>query len=557
MRMACCQSDPSHLTLRQSVQESLTMLLFDLLIVSSVRQFRSDLLFFYFGCVLLLVAVLQNMCSVRIDTLGQMTTFPRFFHIRMLGLLAFIQSFLAVLIPIAILLMPQDAGPIGIVSQYFISLMVMQVNLFAQIALYYCEYVALTSEGPWDEKSRYVFFIGYVRDIVMLLVYPFSIVLSFLFVNMHVVFLPFGTFRQFILLAYSVYKKTLQLLRFRAATRDMDRKYPPLSQSDVVQMHDKTCIICREDFDVDSRSLADTPRKLPCSHVFHFRCLHSWLERQQNCPTCRRDVLAPTPAAQNTSDPNTVPTQTPEPSPLSDAQTPDHLGASSGLFREQVSQQQVGHDAAQQTMPAGSIESASLQSLISRLSPQAEATSSRDTLPSMSALLSPEASSSRSRPEYHLPVKDDSTAAGLDPREAVRQAALKRFGTREHTLTATNHKDTATPGLIPLFDPASIHDFSSRVESKLPHPLVSWAASRSSLAPDLSLSTEQLAQITDEHLRRRLCVLQDTNATLERTIAQIQEVLRPSATAPYDTVDGNDVDHHNSSLHKGKSRDLA
>ena len=90
MRMACCQSDPSHLTLRQSVQESLTMLLFDLLIVSSVRQFRSDLLFFYFGCVLLLVAVLQNMCSVRIDTLGQMTTFPRFFHIRMLGLLAFI-----------------------------------------------------------------------------------------------------------------------------------------------------------------------------------------------------------------------------------------------------------------------------------------------------------------------------------------------------------------------------------------------------------------------------------------------------------------------------------
>ena len=181
MRMACCQSDPSHLTLRQSVQESLTMLLFDLLIVSSVRQFRSDLLFFYFGCVLLLVAVLQNMCSVRIDTLGQMTTFPRFFHIRMLGLLAFIQSFLAILIPIAILLMPQDAGPIGIVSQYFISLMVMQVNLFAQIALYYCEYVALTSEGPWDEKSRYVFFIGYVRDIVMLLVYPFSIVLSFLF----------------------------------------------------------------------------------------------------------------------------------------------------------------------------------------------------------------------------------------------------------------------------------------------------------------------------------------------------------------------------------------
>ena len=35
------------------------------------------------------------------------------------------------------------------------------------------------------------------------------------------------------------------------------------------------------------------PKKLPCGHVLHFACLRSWLERQQNCPTCRAPVLVP------------------------------------------------------------------------------------------------------------------------------------------------------------------------------------------------------------------------------------------------------------------------
>ncbi len=34
-----------------------------------------------------------------------------------------------------------------------------------------------------------------------------------------------------------------------------------------------------------------TPKKLSCGHIFHFRCLRSWLERQQSCPTCRRMIL--------------------------------------------------------------------------------------------------------------------------------------------------------------------------------------------------------------------------------------------------------------------------
>lgn len=34
-------------------------------------------------------------------------------------------------------------------------------------------------------------------------------------------------------------------------------------------------------------------KKLPCGHLFHRECLRQWLQRQQNCPTCRTSLLDP------------------------------------------------------------------------------------------------------------------------------------------------------------------------------------------------------------------------------------------------------------------------
>ena len=275
------------------------MHVFDLFITTSAGMFSSNLLCFYFGCLIFVVSLLQTLCRVRIETIGQMTALPRLAHARMIGLFVCLQLMEFILIPSVILLLPQDLGPVGIMTQYFILLCASQVNLWALVALYHCEARARQMGDAWEEKSLYVFYIEFARDIFMLLVYPICVVFSLFYVpQTGIIFVPFGTIRQFIMLAYSVYKNATKYMRFSAATRDMDSKYPPLSKEEIDQLRDKTCIICREEFDAETQNQADTPRKLPCHHVFHFRCLHSWLERQQNCPTCRRDVFRAPPQAE-------------------------------------------------------------------------------------------------------------------------------------------------------------------------------------------------------------------------------------------------------------------
>ena len=42
-----------------------------------------------------------------------------------------------------------------------------------------------------------------------------------------------------------------------------------------------TCTICLDD-------VFNTP--LPCGHVFHNKCIHTWLEHNKTCPNCRMEL---------------------------------------------------------------------------------------------------------------------------------------------------------------------------------------------------------------------------------------------------------------------------
>ncbi|GFV88560.1 e3 ubiquitin-protein ligase RNF126 [Trichonephila clavipes] len=45
------------------------------------------------------------------------------------------------------------------------------------------------------------------------------------------------------------------------------------------------CTVCMDDF-----SLREKAKQLPCSHLYHEKCITPWLERQATCPNCR-DVI--------------------------------------------------------------------------------------------------------------------------------------------------------------------------------------------------------------------------------------------------------------------------
>jgi E3 ubiquitin-protein ligase synoviolin len=123
--------------------------------------------------------------------------------------------------------------------------------------------------------------------------------------------MPIHIIRDVALTIRSFYKRITDFVRYRQATRDMNARYPDATAAEVAR--EDVCIICREEMrpwlqqptplrqqeDIGAANATAPmvvderlrPKKLPCGHILHFACLRSWLERQQNCPTCRRPVL--------------------------------------------------------------------------------------------------------------------------------------------------------------------------------------------------------------------------------------------------------------------------
>ena len=137
--------------------------------------------------------------------------------------------------------------------------------------------------------------------------------LTFFFVLCMFYGMPIHIIRDVLLTIRSFWKRIADFVRYRHATKDMNERYPDATAEEIAR--EDVCIICREQMRpwytgaipetqagpgaLPDRIVATTvderlrPKKLPCGHILHFACLRSWLERQQNCPTCRRPVIDP------------------------------------------------------------------------------------------------------------------------------------------------------------------------------------------------------------------------------------------------------------------------
>ena len=227
----------------------------------------------------------------------QSPSIPRIFHMRMITVLSTLWLFDLVLILFAAesIFMEGPSVMIMFASEY----MIMLAMLLGTTLKYAVNVYDLRSDIPWDNKSVFIFYIDLACDFLKLTTYLcfFSLILTFYG-------LPLNILRDVYITARSFVLKVRDLARYRQATRNMDERYPNATHEEMERTSDKTCIICREDMEArrhDERPPAeqqqqaaartgrqgpnDTPKKLPCGHIFHFHCLRSWLERQQSCPT--------------------------------------------------------------------------------------------------------------------------------------------------------------------------------------------------------------------------------------------------------------------------------
>ncbi|ORY89354.1 hypothetical protein BCR35DRAFT_300503 [Leucosporidium creatinivorum] len=250
---------------------------------------------------LLFLKVFHWLASDRVEMMEQSAQVTRLAHARMLGLLSILWVLDACLIVFAVesILLEGPTVMIMFASEY----MILLATVWSITMKYIINCIDLRSEVPWEDKSVWGLYVDLAADFFKLVNYItfFALILTFYGLPLNILRDVYITLRSFIL-------KCRDLARYRAATRNMDTLYPDATLAEMDAMADKTCIICREDMEFrGQRPVAegeepappppppvgpnDTPKKLPCGHVFHFHCLRSWLERQQSCPTCRRPVL--------------------------------------------------------------------------------------------------------------------------------------------------------------------------------------------------------------------------------------------------------------------------
>lgn len=259
---------------------------------------------------------------------------PTQFHIRM-GSLMFLLWFIDISMFAFAVESTAKNGVSGVMmfaSEYAI-LMASALNITAKYIICVADLRRARQRGgenapPWQNKSMWVFYVELVTDFLKLTTYLVFFTLIVAFYG-----LPLNIIRDVYLTGKSFISRLRALFRYRAATRNMEERYPDATEQEMLVLTDRTCIICREEMLIHGNSGEDgssashdgpntTPKKLPCGHIFHFYCLRSWLERQQSCPTCRRSVLENVTQDQNRT--QQAPPPPPQPQPA--ARQPNEPG---------------------------------------------------------------------------------------------------------------------------------------------------------------------------------------------------------------------------------------
>ncbi|XP_058805657.1 E3 ubiquitin-protein ligase synoviolin A [Phymastichus coffea] len=174
--------------------------------------------------------------------------------------------------------------------------------------------IDLQRDNPWDNKPVFLLYTELIIGLMKVVLY-----VAFVAIMVRIYTLPLFAFRPMYYTMRNFKKAFHDIVMSRRAIRNMNTLYPNATPEELAAA-DNVCIICREE-------MVSASKKLPCNHIFHTACLRSWFQRQQTCPTCRLNILRPTPTQTSTRQQNqqqaaAQPAPQPTPAPQPNVQQP-------------------------------------------------------------------------------------------------------------------------------------------------------------------------------------------------------------------------------------------
>nr|CDI51465.1 e3 ubiquitin ligase [Melanopsichium pennsylvanicum 4] len=461
-----------------------------LLAVSIFRDDFSVSFVILFG-VLLFLKIFHWLSAERVASIMQTPSVPRIFHVRMVSILSTLLLADLMLIGFSLHMLLVKKTKVGMMVLFTSEFIILTALLLNTIAQYILNCVDMAREEPWEAKSLYMLYVDLAHDVVRLCTHGYFFVLLTRLYG-----IPLSLIHDLYSAGRSCMLKVKALIRYRAAVKMMETKYPNATAAD---------LMATDALHAPAASTADGPSSTantstPAEQAYDNR-LQAFLSRlQSDLRKVRQEgnlsaQSASTSRQRTSRSGNSTPRSTAANSAIASGVLPNSIF--SGVGRQSRSSEYglagaifpstTGHGVGEENDLGGLWMPPPPSTLYSGgMRPQWPSNSSA---PMPKAVSEEEVEGTgtgkgKGKAVESTSDNDEESTDPMDPREAIRQATLKRFGqlnpsTSSYTTTCSSSTSSLQPqtqsslsiGMIPLFDPTQIPDFDTHLEN-LPHPLL-------------------------------------------------------------------------------------
>ncbi|XP_054710574.1 E3 ubiquitin-protein ligase AMFR-like [Uloborus diversus] len=221
--------------------------------------------------------LLSQLCKDRFEYLSFSPTTPKWTHLRLFALIFFILSMSVSMCIIVGIYTNLNTFFFMSAEWTLVVLRTLYVLMRYIIHLY-----DISHEGIWERRGKYVYYSELVFELSSHVVDFLHHLHMLLWGNIFLSMASLVICMQLRCLFNEIQRKIIRHKNYLNVSKHMENNYP-IATKEEIDSNSDDCAICWDKM--------DSARKLPCGHMFHTSCLHSWLEQVTNCPTCRTPLV--------------------------------------------------------------------------------------------------------------------------------------------------------------------------------------------------------------------------------------------------------------------------